>query len=138
MIKRNDVVANFFNKIRLSDGCWEWTAATSKGYGHLSVKGRRMRAHRFAWMLSHGLMLTGLRVLHKCDNRPCVRPSHLYLGTDADNARDAVVRGRNANARKTHCPHGHPYSGENLARTTRGRRCRACAGRREAEHVQSI
>ena len=53
-----------------------------------------MGAHRWAWMLVHGSIPDGLHVLHRCDNPPCFRPSHLFLGTDADNARDMASKGR--------------------------------------------
>jgi len=82
--------------------CWEWTGArASHGYGifHLSPKmlggtSSYTLAHRASWILKHGVIARGLFVLHKCDNRSCVNPEHLYLGTDADNSRDTRSRGR--------------------------------------------
>ena len=53
-----------------------------------------MRAHRYAWEMVKGLIPTGKAVLHHCDNPPCVRPNHLFLGTDLDNVRDMVIKGR--------------------------------------------
>lgn len=85
----------FWRKVRLGLGCWEWLGApASTGYGHLDYEGRRMGAHRFSWTLHNGPIPDGLSVLHHCDNRLCVNPDHLYLGTQADNMRDVAERQR--------------------------------------------
>jgi hypothetical protein len=85
----------FWSKVVRSDGCWNWSAAHSRdGYGAFLVGGMARRAHRLAYEDAHGPIPPGLSVLHRCDNRTCVRPSHLYVGTAGDNARDAVSRGR--------------------------------------------
>lgn len=71
--------------------CWLWTAALgSDGYGQYG----EYRAHRMAWYLTHGTIPDGLHVLHKCDNPPCVNPSHLFMGTHANNMLDRSVKGR--------------------------------------------
>jgi hypothetical protein len=64
------------------------------GYGALSFQGQRWRAHRLAWTLSRGPIPAGLFVCHTCDNRRCIEPLHLYLGTHRDNMRDAFHKGR--------------------------------------------
>lgn len=78
-------------------GCWPWVAGanTRGGYGALRGTGSRMdSAHRVSWKLRHGAIPAGLLVCHRCDYRPCVRPSHLFLGTASDNQRDMVTKGR--------------------------------------------
>jgi hypothetical protein len=78
---------------KLSTGCWEWSGFRNLargGYGY--VEGRR--AHRVAWELANGPIPEGLHVCHRCDNPPCCNPSHLWLGTDLDNARDKIAKRR--------------------------------------------
>jgi hypothetical protein len=85
--------AEFMSHVAVSDGCWVWTGALStNGYGR---HGNGLYAHRTAYRLYVEPIPDGLFVLHRCDNPPCVRPSHLYAGTHQDNMRDMRVRGRN-------------------------------------------
>ena len=74
--------------------CWEWTACiTIDGYGSFNFEGQSQLAHRISWLITFGVYPEEY-VLHRCDNRLCVRPDHLFLGTNADNIQDMVNKGR--------------------------------------------
>lgn len=77
--------------------CWEWTASRDKdGYGLFCLAGATSKAHRASWILFKGSIPSGLSVLHECDNRGCVNPDHLFLGTQLDNMRDCRAKNRHA------------------------------------------
>lgn len=86
----------FWPKVEQTDGCWLWNGATdSSGYGHLRVSPSSVaKAHRVSYLLAHGELPDGTLVLHRCDNPPCVNPAHLFLGSNADNRRDCMAKGR--------------------------------------------
>lgn len=76
--------------------CIEFDGARDQdGYGMKSREGRMHRAHRLAYMDSVGPIPAGIRVLHRCDNPPCINPEHLFLGTHDDNMQDKLAKGRN-------------------------------------------
>ncbi len=91
----------FWAKVKKGDGCWEWTAATTKGYGHIGIKGKMIYAHRLSWELENGKIPDGLHVLHKCNNPLCVKPDHIYLGTQKDNVGDAITLGTHISTRRS-------------------------------------
>jgi hypothetical protein len=90
----------FWLKVRVGDGCWLWTASTvDSGHGRFSLNGKMVGAHRVSWLLNRGPIPDGLDVLHDCpsgDNPSCVRPTHLWLGTDIDNQHDKKAKDRQA------------------------------------------
>jgi hypothetical protein len=98
----------FWSKVRKTDTCWLWTAQlNNKGYGRFFYYPKTTRrgsyglyAHRVSWNLAHGDIPAKMRVLHKCDTPACVRPDHLFIGTQRDNIRDCIAKGRS-----------HPYGG---------------------------
>ena len=120
----------FWDKVDKSDnGCWLWIAAKNEhGYGCFRYRNVLYKAHRVAWEQVNGTIQNDKFVLHRCDNPSCVNPLHLFLGTQLDNMRDMLNKGRNPRSIKTHCKRGHPYDGENLIRRyDGGRDCRLCS-----------
>lgn len=83
----------FVNAGALSD-CWEWTGALRNGYGVIRIDGKVVYAHRFSYELHYGPLPEGECALHKCDNRKCCNPYHLFGGTKGDNNRDTYAKGR--------------------------------------------
>ena len=97
-VKRCEPVSNRFFEIgiRSESGCLEWPLSCVFGYGQIVVSGKRYVVHRYSWELTHGpISDPQMCVCHKCDNRKCYEPSHLFLGTRLDNARDMVAKKRN-------------------------------------------
>jgi len=89
----------FWEKVAKTNSCWLWTSAVSTGgYGSFSATSiglsRSAPAHRVSWILTNGNIPGGLYVLHRCDNRLCVNPAHLFLGSHMDNMVDKVTKNR--------------------------------------------
>ena len=98
-------VTRFWSKVNKSsnqgpDGtCWQWIGGLrdiDSPYGCFSICNSSFMSHRVSYFLTFGIDPVGWHVLHRCDNPPCVNPEHLWLGTDADNARDMCTKGRQA------------------------------------------
>jgi hypothetical protein len=80
---------------KVENGCWEWDGSINQsGYGTIGVNRSSKLAHRVAWEESNGAIPNGLFVLHACDNRRCINPAHLWLGTNDDNMKDMARKGR--------------------------------------------
>ncbi len=100
------VEERFWSKVSRSLGCWEWKGTRNNhGYGVFAPVGQKqVAAHRYMWQLVNGPIPDTALVLHACDNKWCVRPDHLFLGSDADNHADMVKKGRQPKGE------GRPYS----------------------------
>lgn len=110
------------------NGCIEWAGfLNAYGYGQVTYARKVTAVHRFVYEHLVGPIPKGLQIMHSCDNRKCMNIKHLSVGTQTENAQDAVRKGRYWGQRQTHCKHGHAFTKENIYRTTKGhRRCRAC------------
>lgn len=81
--------------IKQDSGCWEWTGRTTpRGYGTIFIDGKGYLTHRVAWTITNGFIPKGLYICHHCDNRKCINPDHLFLGTQKDNIQDCILKGR--------------------------------------------
>lgn len=101
---RHDLVnwkSRFLPKIQRDFECWEWQGKRGRhGYGRFKIKGKEYFAHRLAYELEYGPVPEGMGVLHHCDNPPCCNPSHLFIGTQADNVSDMMNKERDLEGRE--------------------------------------
>lgn len=132
-----DLTHPFWSRIDRSSGhgpngdCWIPVTRNghAKTYSQAKANGKWMFAHRASALIAEIGDIKGLIVCHRCDNPPCVNPSHLFIGTYRDNSQDMSAKGRCFQSKKTHCPKGHAYSPENTMWIKNGtaRNCRECA-----------
>ena len=131
----------FWPKVDASGPCWEWIAhKNNHGYGQVGLGAGTRKlgmAHRVAWELLVGPIPEGLELDHLCRNPACVNPDHLEPVTHKENMRRAPWDAPAKRRATTHCPSGHPYSGENLYINPKGsRECRACRKARRKNGVR--
>lgn len=93
--------ARFWAKVLIVGPCWIWQGSTNGRYGEIRLsKTEKVYAHRFAYEHTWGALTDGQVVMHTCDTTLCVRPMHLVAGTQGDNIRDMVAKGRHAAQRR--------------------------------------
>jgi len=93
-------IERFWSYVKKASKCWLWMGGCSgKGYGYFRAGEKLLSAHRFSWMIEHGEIPEGLKILHHCDNPPCVNPACLFLGTTKDNDIDMRSKGRQPDLR---------------------------------------
>jgi hypothetical protein len=140
--KATEEATRFWSFVERTESCWLWRGAQrGSGYGGFHWRNISHYAHRKAWELINGPIADGLHVCHHCDNPPCVRPDHLFLGTQADNNHDRDRKGRSglhrpdvdAKRRNPAIPYLAPElraclrCGQELGRINKTQHCRHCA-----------
>ena len=137
--RRGTPFERMWNKFLVGDGCWDWTAGVdADGYGRIGIwengRSTSRRAFKLLWEMFNGPVPDGLELDHLCRRPICIRPGHLEPVTHEENCR----RKEPYQLQKTHCPQGHPYSGDNLyvPPSGKGRSCRICMRARAAAYEE--
>lgn len=145
IIQLHSLPPHFWSKVQKSadpNGCWLWMASVNEhGYGKFNINRKMLKAHRLSFLDAGGILTEDAPlVLHKChefgipDNPRCVRPSHLKAGNLSENQQDSVETRTHSEAKKTHCPNGHPLTDDNLDAWCLGqgfRKCKTCRNKRQ-------
>jgi hypothetical protein len=101
MFDHRPLPERFWKFVRKTDSCWEWKGSKFRtGYSRISVRGKSRLAHRVSFALNVGEIPEGMLICHRCDNRWCVNPEHLFIGSHADNAGDMLSKGRSSRGEK--------------------------------------
>lgn len=132
--KRISALIRFWEKVTKTPTCWLWTAYKLKaGYGTITINGKSVLAHRWAFEALIGPIPEGLTIDHLCKNTSCVNPYHMETVTLRENVlraapwKKACVASGKVQSAKTRCPEGHEYDAENTYVTPKGRRdCKEC------------
>jgi hypothetical protein len=120
--------------------CWPWKGAATNGRAMIWHQKKVTPASQVAWSRANGKPFPkGLYGLHSCDNGMCVNPNHVWPGTQSENMRDAVAKGRQNKVKKIRCSNGHPLSVENTYTAgQKGRRCKICQAAASAKWRKSL
>jgi hypothetical protein len=142
------IIERFFAKVKkgAGDECWLWTASLDgKGYGQFwtGLFGSCSRAHRVSYVFARGPIPEGMSLHHLCEVKHCVNPDHLQVCTHQENMTTGkwgvkqLPRCAAWQLAKTHCPQGHPLSGENALKLTGNRKqCKICLRAAQKEHMR--
>ena len=134
----------FLERVGDKSDCWVWTGGVNTGgYGMFWTGNRNTLSHRYAYEKYVGKIPKGMLACHRCDNRRCVNPKHIFIGTHQDNTIDAFQKGRGNDLGAIHrnkpkCIKGHKLSGDNLSirKKTGWRICRACRKDRQRKYYR--